>query len=401
MPNLLKNSDSTGRLRNIDPANVWTYPASLRQRIRWSTDGKIFTLTYPAEIHAASAASAALLALRLQENAGDAAIRDLSTDWQLELSIDSAAPWSVVRRLFARLNGTSLEPNSAGHARAHVRPRVSCIIVLFANDIFVRNQLVPSILRCSSGHAIEIVIVYNGLGANLKLFKPFRVVPSSLGLVAAAYNRGVAAARGEYIALFHDDCMLSDTHWIDKCIRHLRFPVVAVAPEIRKTPIGLDCIKCVPLFMRKKEFVDIGGFDERNIVGFEDLDFTCSLRRYKKTYRAIDLDYVHFDGMSTALLYDPNPQDLKAIFGYLMLPPALLRRLCISICSSVGGSMDFQRLLDRQKAYLLGKNRDLWLTPQCEDPAAQENLDNVFADYDREAIGFQNMLLKESHLVHS
>lgn len=48
---------------------------------------------------------------------------------------------------------------------------MSCIVFLICNDVFVKNYLLPSIIRNSGDHPVEIIIVYNGVGCNLADFK--------------------------------------------------------------------------------------------------------------------------------------------------------------------------------------------------------------------------------------
>src|SRR5580698_10058309 len=124
----------------------------------------------------------------------------------------------AVREAFAELHGyPCFYPEEADCSRSKHAPLMSCIILLTANDLFVANHLIPSILANSKGHDIEILIVYNGLGADLDLFRRFDVSVAEFGCVAKGYNQGVNRARGKYVAIFHDDCMLADENWIEKC----------------------------------------------------------------------------------------------------------------------------------------------------------------------------------------
>jgi len=130
----------------------------------------------------------------------------------MEGNVDDAA-----RSLFAELNGfPSFTDVDTDQFRNAERPAVSCIILLTANDIFVKHGLIPSIIQNSAGWDIEILIVHNGLLADLGQFGNLEVVASEFGHVSKAYNAGAETANGEYLAIFHDDCIVADPHWIDK-----------------------------------------------------------------------------------------------------------------------------------------------------------------------------------------
>ncbi len=66
-----------------------------------------------------------------------------------------------------------------------------------------------------------------------KNFLNFLSCVQNLVWVAKGYNAGVRMAKGEYVAIFHDDCQINDPNWIEKCISMLNQEVWAVTPEIR------------------------------------------------------------------------------------------------------------------------------------------------------------------------
>jgi hypothetical protein len=205
-------------------------------------------------------------------------------------------------------------------------PLVSCIIVLTANDLFVYGHLIPSILRNSRQFDIEIIIVYNGKGADLSLFSDFKLIRSEYGWVSKAYNKGAEAAKGKYLAFFHDDCMLSDPEWIPKCLKLLSGKVTAVSPEINDKNIFFQAAKCVPLVISSVQFRGLGGFDETFYCGLEDVDFTLNLYQKKRQIARCGFKYFHFNGMSTLLFMDIGAPLFKKLFYYHAIPKHILSK---------------------------------------------------------------------------
>ncbi len=202
------------------------------------------------------------------------------------------------------------------------QPLVSCVILLTKNDLFVRNHMIPSLIANSKGHPIEIIIVYNGTGCDLELFNGFDVLESPTLCVSKGYNRGAKAARGDYIGLFHDDCLLHDPGWIEKALERLNAETPAVTPEFID-----QAAKCVPLVIKKDVFWELGGFDEHYFAGIEDLDFTYRVKAGGKKIELLDLDSVHYNGMSTILLLSKNAGVFRNLFGVNALPRQAVKKL--------------------------------------------------------------------------
>lgn len=194
-------------------------------------------------------------------------------------------------------------------------PLVSCIIILTANDKFVSKRLIPSILENSNPDDIEIIVVHNGLHPNKDDFKDYIFLESDFGWVSKAINNGVNAAAGKYISIFHDDCLILDKEWINKCKELLEDNCVAVSPEIHSNPY-FTVFKNVPLFMEKEKFIELGGYDENIFVGSEDIEFTLRVFSGGNKISKVDIDYKHYKGMSTVILYNTDDKtDYTAIFA--------------------------------------------------------------------------------------
>jgi hypothetical protein len=286
--------------------------------------------------------------------------------WCLSLEADEPHPRRL-KTFFAQLN--DLRPPPPPFAESPLRggaPLVSCIVAVNQNLPFVAEQLLPSLAASSMNHAIEIVLVCNGSAACKLEHEGVRTLRSEWGVVSKAYNAGAAQARGAYIAFLHDDCALHDPLWIEKCVQRLERGAHAVAGEYRQIDQiagvavpPLPVAKCVPLFLKKTDFDDAGGFDEAHYIGYEDLDFTLALAARGKKLVATDLDIVHFHGMSSTLKYSPVA-GLADLYALCALPRfAVMRRFNefwrTGLVSQ--GVNYMQTAMDAQLLYVLRKYR--------------------------------------------
>lgn len=288
------------------------------------THGSHFRATFPSTVYPAEA-------LRR-------AARELPTEIRSTIDVDSPVgslelqgPRLSIRKaatdFFARVNGYPVYPEGLlREFRNSEAPLVSCVLLLPFNELFARNVILPSIIANSGPHAIEIIIVFAGFGIDRAPFAHLRHVESELTSIARGYNAGVRAARGEYIALFHDDCYVDDPQWLDKAFGALRDDVVCVTPEFdhwQKVPVG----KAVPLVMRRADFLELGGYDEYYYAGVEDMDLTISILASGRRQAPVDIRYRHLRGMGTSLVVHEQPHQLKLLFGYQLLPAATIARV--------------------------------------------------------------------------
>ncbi len=71
-------------------------------------------------------------------------------------------------------------------------------------------------------------------------------------------------------------------------------------------------LKEVPLVMEKKNFIEIGGYDEKYYWGFEDILFSEKItKKHKKLIKEVKIKYLHFNGMSTKLLHAKNDSSVS------------------------------------------------------------------------------------------
>ena len=315
----------------------------------------------PPQMHDAARAGevAAKLGLRFAAEAGGA--------WRVAAPAAGACPASL-KALFAELGGFPPPyADVAAAAAGGAQPLVSCVIVVNHNALFVREQLVPSLFANTRAHPFEVVLVHNGAAGSESVLRGFDGVRCPTGAVSVAYNAGASLARGRYLAFFHDDCVVDDPAWVDKCAAALGRGVCAVAGEFRRleriagAPVPpLPVAKCVPLFISAEDFARAGRFDEFHYLGYEDLDFTLRLLQLGKRVEAIDLRLRHFDGMSSVLKYCPIP-GLDALFAMAAVPrPAILRRFREFAERGLRrDGIDYLRLaLDAQLFHVLMKHRE-------------------------------------------
>ena len=316
----------------------------------------------PAGLHDAARARALAAGHGLQFGAAPAGA------WQVRASASPGACPRPLKAFFAELGGFPAPyPDIAAPAAPSAQPFVSCIIVVNQNALFVREQLLPSLFANTRTRPFEVVLAHNGAAASESLLAGFGGVRSAWGAVSAAYNAGAALARGRYLAFFHDDCIVDDPQWVEKCAAALERGAAAVAGEFRRLeriagqPVpALPVAKCVPLFIAAADFARAGGFDEFHYVGYEDLDLTLRLAQLGKRVEAVDLRLRHFDGMSSTLKYCPLP-GLDALYAMTAVPrQAILRRFSEFAQQGLRREgVDYMRLaLDAQLFHVLMKYRE-------------------------------------------
>lgn len=285
-------------------------------------EGHRFRATFPSAAYDRGALSASLAQLArgvtpsLHDDGGGSATLELTGE--PELVREEAS------NLFARVNGyPTYEPGLLRGFRNAAAPLVSCIVLLPFNDLFARNVILPSIIANSGPHPIEIIIVFAGFGVDRAPFAHLRQLDSELTCISKGYNAGVRQARGEFVALFHDDCYVDDPAWIDKALAALRDDVVAVTPEFdswQAVPVG----KAVPLVARRADFLRLGGYDEYYYAGVEDMDLTVAIISSGARQAKVDIRYRHLRGMGTSLIVHEHPHRLKLLYGYQILPAATI-----------------------------------------------------------------------------
>ena len=156
------------------------------------SDGGVIRISYPGAIHDAARAAEAATTYGLTVRA------DRPDLWTVECAAGGSRCPVIMKTFFADLNRNPgpYECDISGYTAPAGEPLVSCVIIVNENALFVREQLVPSLLLNSGGHPIEIVLVYNGVPEVEPELARFTNVRSVWGAVSAAYNAGARTARG-------------------------------------------------------------------------------------------------------------------------------------------------------------------------------------------------------------
>lgn len=204
------------------------------------------------------------------------------------------------------------------------RPILSIVILVNTNIGFVLNLLIPSLIKCTCPSTpYEIFVVFLGETLKRTAFPPnIPVYKSYPGWISRAYNLGITRAKGKYIALFHDDCIMNDTKWVEKSISNLNNNNLAVTPEIQKHGNFLK-LKSVPLVMEKEKLMTIGKFDQRYIQSNEDLDLTFRILSLGYSIKKIKLKYYHYEGMTSLSLH--ISKHFGNFFDYNFIPKKIIK----------------------------------------------------------------------------
>lgn len=249
-------------------------------------------------------------------------------EFEVAIEKNSGSP-NKLCKLFSCVNGFPyFEDELLSSFRETKNPQVTCVVLVGFNDLFVRQQLLPSIIANSKDYEIEIVIINAGYEYNIKLPKAFPIHNSDFGWISRAYNLGGKLAKGDFIAFFHDDCVLNDPKWLDKSASAINGGLTAVTGALKMkeyTVLGLQgakfqIAKATPLVIERDVFHNFAYFDENYYIGFEDLDFTYNLLSKGLSIGQVDIDIIHLGGASTAIGLSNCPEVLSFLIANNMLP---------------------------------------------------------------------------------
>lgn len=355
-----------------------------REAVRFEVSDGSVVYTYPSDyydprkVHQCIDQMSGQLSCRLSEDADG-----LST---LEISTTTAGRVELLTtELFCRINGYPHFASGEGDTFTNSdQPVLSCIILLTANEQFALKHLIPSIIHNTRDCAMEIILVYNGAGANLDDFRVFRICTSEFAAVARGYNAGAREARGEYLAIFHDDCVVNDSCWASKCIRLLARDAVVVSPEVLQVHVGpfsdaFIIAKNVPLVIRRDDYWRVGGYDESYYAGWEDLDFTYKVLSQHEAVRQVNMEYLHFNGMSTIILLGTNPSLYRRLFDNNVLPQRVVRALRKECLAKLRASPSIRLISSRSLSYFAEKF-DTYLKAHSEGTMFKEYHRSIVAE---------------------
>ena len=172
---------------------------------------------------------------------------------------------------------------------------ISCVVITNGlNNRFLIERTLSSILTTTDtiGWDVEIIVVDNSPEQNIKtilinegynnvISKRIKIINSLPNHLPKAFNLGVKTATKKYIALFHDDCEILENRWVEKLTSELNDDIYAVSPEKYTNSEG-SFLKEVPLVMERKNFLDIGGYDETYYFGYENKVFCKEIKNNGK-----------------------------------------------------------------------------------------------------------------------
>ncbi|MHB1133149.1 MAG: glycosyltransferase family 2 protein [Chloroflexota bacterium] len=218
--------------------------------------------------------------------------------------------------------------------------RCSIVIPAFNKWFYTRMCLLGLSQTLAGRFDFEVIIVDNASTDETadrlrELALPYRVLTNSQNLgFARACNQGAAAATGEYLLFLNNDTVPTEG-WLDALLRvaeggvgvgivgsKLLYPDgtiqhagVAISDEL--IPMHMYClfpadyaeasvnqeyqaVTGACLLLRRFLFEELGGFDERYLNSYEDIDLCCRVRRRNlKVVYAADSVLYHFESISS------------------------------------------------------------------------------------------------------
>lgn len=144
------------------------------------------------------------------------------------------------------------------------------------------KESLHSIVSNSTGHDYEIIV----------LDRPG---------ISEDFNRGLKQARGEYIVVIANDCIIQDGHWLDN------FPVPrtitgwrASSGEFNKDIVDFSAAFCMPKAVAEQ----IGEFDTGFVgYGYEDDDYFYRAKKLGIPFLVVPLKLTHHES-STFKAYE-------------------------------------------------------------------------------------------------
>ena len=231
-----------------------------------------------------------------------------------------------------------VDPAARQEASLSAVPPVSIVIPVYGHAFYTRLcflALPPSI---PGWPAVEVVVVDNGSDAETaalldRLAPPYHVLrqPANAGF-APACNRGAALARGRWLVFLNNDTV-PQPGWLDALVAEAERAGAGIAgskllypdgtiqhagvgfhddgspfvlhhcrpadwPEANR-PRDVRAVTGAALLVDRALFADLGGFDERYLNGYEDLDLCCRARERGQCVRYVpDSVLYHFGSVA-------------------------------------------------------------------------------------------------------
>lgn len=218
------------------------------------------------------------------------------------------------------------------------------IILLTYNNLAYTRLCLDSLYAKTGGADFEVVVVDNASEDQTAQYLSEQknncpnltaILNSENKGIAAGFNAGVAASKGEFIVFLHNDTVVTEG-WLERLLSPLANPLVGmVSPVTNKAKgccriqVSYDALEDIetfarnyikdpsrklievdklPLFcaaLRRSVFEQIGTFDERFRPGrFEDEDYSMRLRQHGYKLLCTEKVYIHHWGGAGFKLLD-------------------------------------------------------------------------------------------------
>jgi GT2 family glycosyltransferase len=251
------------------------------------------------------------------------------------LSANGAASRDALTQHFARLGQHGVRVAAADDDRSNriirpvpVKPPLVSIVMPTGGKIALLKKSVAGVLSETDYENIELIVLYNSstrqdafaffeeIGADPRV----SIVDSRGGFnFSRIVNLGVAKARGDVICLLNDDIAVIHPDWLKEMVSHAVRPEVGAVgamlyyPDERIQHAGvvlglgdvdgiaahvhrrlprhspgyfrraaltqnLSCVTAACMLVRRDVYLEVGGYDEKLVVDFNDVDFCIKLR---------------------------------------------------------------------------------------------------------------------------
>jgi len=193
------------------------------------------------------------------------------------------------------------------------RPTVSIVIPAYNESEYIRESLQTVVNLDYPKDKLEIIVVDDGsIDNTFDIAKSFgnkgvKVLRKENGGKGAALNYGIEKATGELVATMDADSYLTPGTLLDLLPLFDEEKVAAVTPAVKIRPSGsiikevqrveylmilfsrklLSYIDCVPVtpgpfsIFRRKVLLELGGFDEKNLVEDQEIALRMQANHYK------------------------------------------------------------------------------------------------------------------------
>lgn len=232
-------------------------------------------------------------------------------------------------RIYEWLNKRTSYIHSASRrvaARKSVCPL--SVIITEHKQVHYTEHLLESMRSCQLPNNSEIIVVSSGMDDADERIALDRsgvrayVSQESLSF-SAACNTGARLAKGDWLLFLNDDCELSptsfDTLWSEKSVDSIVSPrlrywdgcvqsagvavedgVVNDIEDTQPRPLAddIDAVSAAAMLMSRAAFLDLGGFDETFLNGYEDVDLCLRAKRNGVQTKVADCDVLHYRGSS-------------------------------------------------------------------------------------------------------